>query len=105
MSGVVEQAEAQAAEQEFRDFLSELVEKDELSGAALGVTKLVIDKGRGALSDKQAYVFRKAVVEPYSAHCEQCYKAIPWSEAYEYFHSPGRCQECEAHYQAYFAKD
>ncbi|TIL25719.1 MAG: hypothetical protein E5Y88_12280 [Mesorhizobium sp.] len=105
MSGIVEHEEAKAAEAEFRNFLVDLVAKDELGGAALGVTKLVIEKGRDALSEKQSYAFRKAVLEPYSAHCDQCYRAIRWSEAYEYFHSPGRCQDCEVHYEAYMAKD
>ena len=35
----------------------------ELNGTALGITKQVIDKGRGSLSPKQEAVFQSEVVE------------------------------------------
>ncbi len=39
-----------------QEFVGHLIESDELEGAALGVAKLYVDKGRTALSDRQQLV-------------------------------------------------
>jgi hypothetical protein len=46
-------------DREYEDFLQEIVDGEHLEGAALGITKLVIDKGEDALSDKQRFVFNR----------------------------------------------
>lgn len=79
---------------EFSDFLQQLVDRDHLEGAALGITKLVIDKGDDFLTDKQRYVFRTEVLEVFVR--ESCVRgcSIPWSEMYEAHHNGGLCSYC-----------
>ncbi|CAB3705168.1 hypothetical protein LMG1866_02781 [Achromobacter ruhlandii] len=79
---------------EFGDFLQQLVDRDHLEGAALGITKLVIDKGESFLTDKQRYVFQKEVLDVFVK--ESCVRgcSIPWSEMYEAYDNGGLCSYC-----------
>ncbi len=105
MSGVVEEEERRREEAEFRDFLIQLVETGDLRGTdAEGIAKLVIDRGVGVLSSKQSFVFNRDVVRPYSAECDECNDRIPWAEAYEFHHSPGRCSACQARFEKYMSE-
>jgi len=76
------------------DFLQELIDREELSGAALGVTKVVIAEGEKALSGGQKDVF-KLVLDVYVTElCPRHGYRIPWGEMY-HFHSSGKCCYCE----------
>ena len=68
----------------FSEYLTYLVENGHLEGAALGIAKLVIDKGEEALSPKQKYVFHEHVIKPNTvSECMRCGNDIPWSEMIE----------------------
>ncbi|MFC1503726.1 hypothetical protein ACFL53_05255, partial [Pseudomonadota bacterium] len=79
----------------FSDFLGQLIDMEHLEGAALGITKLVIDKGEDALSTKQKFVFKKEVLDPYTvSECSRCASNIPWSEMYDAATEHGLCNYC-----------
>ena len=65
----------------FKEFLQHLVKGGNLEGAHLGITKIVIEKGESALTEKQRYVFSEHVIKPNTiAKCLMCGGNIPWSE-------------------------
>lgn len=72
--------------------MERLIEGDDIGDkAARGITKVVIDRGLDALSDKQRYVFKTQVEDKFpQPKCEECSETIPWDQAYEHIHSPGR---------------
>ncbi len=79
---------------EFNGFLQELIDARYLEGPARGITKLVIDKGREALSEKQEFIFQRHVIEEYvHERCNMCHQPIPWCEM---FHAidKGLCAAC-----------
>jgi hypothetical protein len=79
----------------FNDFLQALVDRSMLEGAALGITKVVIDKGVGALTPKQLYVFNEHVIGQYSrSGCSNCQIDIPWSEMRYAMDNGGLCSYC-----------
>jgi hypothetical protein len=70
-------------DREYEDFLQEIVDGEHLEGAALGITKLVIDKGEDALTDKQRFVFNRDVKQEFiTEECSRCGCEIPWCEMY-----------------------
>ena len=79
----------------YASFLQELVDGKHLEGAALGITKLVIDKGPGVLSPKQLFVFNKEVIDANTTQaCSRCEADIPWSEMYASLDNGGLCNYC-----------
>ena len=81
---------------EFAEFLRLLISMKHLDGAVEGITKLVINKGLGALTDKQRYVFDRDVADPYiTEECSRCGSNIPWSEMYEAHDNGGLCGWCD----------
>ena len=82
-------------ENEYRSFLQEVVDGGHLEGAPLGITKLVIEKGKEALSDKQKFVFERQVeAEFITRECTECTNDIPWSEMYAAYDNGGLCGWC-----------
>lgn len=80
---------------DFIDFLQTVVDMEHLDGPALGITKLVIQKGEGALSLKQEHVFKRDVLDIYARDsCSRCENTIPWSEMYEAYDNGGMCGYC-----------
>jgi len=77
-----------------RDYLRELINHDALEGPALGIAKLVIDRGPGALSEKQAYVFEQSVSDYVVPACNGCGAPIPWSEMYAATDNGKLCSWC-----------
>jgi hypothetical protein len=58
-----------------------LIESDLLEGAALGIAKQVLSKGRESLSEKQEYVFQRFVADKYfKLECSRCHIPMPTSE-------------------------
>ena len=79
---------------QFNGFLQQLIDARFLEDPALGITKLVIDKGRDALSEKQEFIFQRHVIDEYVHEaCDMCHQDIPWCEM---FHAidRGLCQAC-----------
>lgn len=67
----------------FKGFLQHLVKGGNLEGPALGITKIVIEKGESALTEKQRFIFREHAIKPNTiAKCSMCGGNIPWSEMY-----------------------
>jgi hypothetical protein len=84
-------------EGDFIDYLKLLISSGEadFDSTALGITKLVIDKGIDSLSEKQAYVFETFVLKEYTKkECSRCSSEIPWSEMYEAVFEGGMCGYC-----------
>src|SRR5688572_22043038 len=76
------------------EFLQQLIDRDEVTGASLDVIKLVIAKGEEALTGGQKDVF-KLVLDAYATEmCPRHGYHIPWGEMYE-FHVSGKCCWCE----------
>ena len=78
-----------------RAFLQELINLEAVEGPALGITKLVIDKGEDALSEKQRFVFHRHVLEPNTVEaCKFCECDIPWCEMSAALDNGGYCSWC-----------
>jgi hypothetical protein len=66
---------------DFNDFLKELVRNNRLNDTKEeGIVKLVVDKGVEALSEKQKFVFEKAISYYVYKECKRCGCEIPWCE-------------------------
>ena len=75
-------------------FLQELISARYLEDPARGITKLVIDKGREALSQKQEFVFQRNVIDEYvHERCDMCHQKIPWCEMFQAIEG-GLCAAC-----------
>jgi hypothetical protein len=73
----------ECSEQDFKDYLKYIVDVygQNLSEAALGITKKVIESGIDELSPKEQNVFQNYVLEPYTQkECVLCQEEIPWCE-------------------------
>lgn len=68
-------------EEDFKDFVKELIDNKRLNDSKEeGIASLVIDKGFDLLSDKQKFVFEKAISHFVYDKCTRCGNEIPWSE-------------------------
>ena len=87
--------ESRFQEEGFNDFLKEVVELGGIEGAALGITKQVMDKGYPSLTDNQIYVFKKEVLDHYvTDSCTMCASPIPWEEMVHASDNGGYCSWC-----------
>jgi hypothetical protein len=78
-----------------KEFLEELVKRDCLEAAALGITKKVIADGVESLSLKQRYVFDTYVIGEFATEkCESCQSPVLWSEMLEAYDNGGYCAHC-----------
>ena len=70
-------------EEDFGDFLSELVDGQRLNESKeYGIAKLAIEKGYSELTDKQKFVLKNAIEDFVYDDCLRCSCPIPWSEMY-----------------------
>lgn len=69
-----------SAEQDEREVLEYLVEYENLSGAALGVARQVIDRGRDSMSDGQLQVWDWYIAPYLKMKCRMCGSPLPASE-------------------------
>ena len=82
-------------EDEFINYIKELIDNEYLEGAALGVAKLFIAKGEMALSPKQKYIFDNDVVKENSyTRCNRCCEEIIWDEMLDALGNGGYCNYC-----------
>jgi hypothetical protein len=66
-----------------------------LSDAAVGITRLVMDKGLGYLSEKQLWVFKAEVIDRYFSGVCRCCQCVP--EAHEligFWENDRYCSSC-----------
>lgn len=79
-----------------KDFVSTLIEREMLEGAALGVAQKFVHEGELSLSENQRYVLEEHV---FNAHlvgeCSDCTNSIPMSEQLAALDNGGRCGYCE----------
>lgn len=103
MTGVVDDAASEDEWSDYRHFLEQLLQADDIEGqAAKGITKKVVAEGLVSLSANQLYVFKREVQGNFpQPRCEECRELIPWSEAYEHVHAPGRCSSCQHRYDKF----
>ena len=65
----------------FEEFLKYLININYLEVPALGITKQVIEKGMGSLTEKQKHVFQKHVLDDFEGRaCKLCGELIKWHE-------------------------
>lgn len=96
MSGIVEQHDKMKLEQSKNSYLQQLIDGEDIKGAAAGIAKKVIAEGEESLSGKQSYVFNEEVVKPYMhLKCEKCGTPIDFDDAYEALHGGMLCQTCQ----------
>lgn len=68
--------------QALNEFLKERIRHGGMSNAAVGIAKLVKDKGSDSLSSKQNYIFEHEVLGRYAnLRCRFCDSEIPIDEA------------------------
>lgn len=83
---------------DMNDFLEMLISLGRLedNSVALGIAKLVLDKGEDILTEKQKAVFEKHVISPYlNKTCKLCQCEISLSEAIGAFEeNDGYCSSC-----------
>lgn len=95
----LEQGEKEMPNQEqseFDEFLQAVIDNGHLDGSALGIARLVLDRGQNVLSQAQAHVFQVQVLDEYAQEdCDRCQAEIPWSEKYNAYHNGGLCSYCE----------
>lgn len=82
-------------EDDFEGFVEDLIKSGRLDDKAEGIAKRMLDKGYDSLSDKQKYVFVKAIEENYVKECQRCGCDIPWCEMLEALDNGGFCGYCQ----------
>ncbi|MDK4735601.1 hypothetical protein [Rhizobium sp. CNPSo 3490] len=106
MSGIAEQKEREDEERDYKAFLQQLIEGEDITGAAAGVTKKVITDGEESLVGGQIWTFDEHVKKPYlSPKCSQCGDHISWDQAYYALHGGGLCASCQHDKDKFFSKD
>ena len=81
---------------DFAEFLEQLLQGGHLEDAAEGITKKVVAEGIDSLSDKQRFVFEKHVINEFVREtCNSCSYTISWSEMYAACDNGGLCNWCE----------
>lgn len=87
--------ESRFNEEDFADYLQELINHHRLEDAPLGITTRVIDRGYNVLSAKQKYVFiNETIIKNSVEKCERCEIDIPWCEMLEATENGGLCNYC-----------
>ncbi len=88
--------EKRYSEEDFNGFVQELLDGKKLSDSKEeGIAKLVIDKGFESLTDKQKFVFEKAISHYVYDECSRCGNPIPWCEMSAAEDNGGECSWCQ----------
>lgn len=82
-------------EDDFEDFVEDLVKSGRLDDKEAGIAKRMLDKGYDSLSEKQKYVFDKMIKNNSVEECKRCACDIPWSEMLEALDNGGYCNYCQ----------
>ena len=82
-------------EPDFKGYLNDLINTGRLSDTEAGITKQVIDKGYDSLSEKQKFVFDRAISNNSIDECKTCGTDIPWSEMLNALDNGGLCSHCQ----------
>lgn len=82
-------------EEDFEGFVEDLIKLGRLEDKEFGISKRMLDKGYGSLSDKQKYVFDKMIDSNSVEECKRCACDIPWCEMLEALDNGGYCNYCQ----------
>ncbi|MDN0023367.1 hypothetical protein [Leyella lascolaii] len=82
-------------EEDFEGFVEDLIKSGRLEDKEFGISKRMLDKGYGSLSDKQKYVFDKMIDSNSVEECKRCACDIPWCEMLEALDNGGYCNYCQ----------
>lgn len=82
-------------ESDFKDYLNDLINTGRLSDTEAGIAKQVIDKDYDSLSEKQKFVFDRAISNNSIEECKTCGTDIPWSEMLNALDNGGLCSHCQ----------
>lgn len=82
-------------EEDFNGFVEELINSSRLEGKEAGIAKLMLDKGYDSLSEKQKFVFDRAIEDNIVDECQRCGDDIPWCEMLEALDNGGYCGYCQ----------
>lgn len=78
----------------FNGFVEELINYSRIEDIELGIAKRMLAKGYDSLSDKQKYVFDKAIEKNAVDKCQRCDIDILWREMLEALDNGGYCNYC-----------
>jgi hypothetical protein len=83
-------------EEDFEDFLKELIQTNCLDQPVLGISKQAVGRGIGSLSVKQRSILDRCIMAYYfTEKCARCCSDIPWSEMSLANNNGGYCGWCE----------
>lgn len=82
-------------EEDFNSFVEQLIQSGRLNETESGIAKYYLDKGFSKLSDKQKFVFNRAIENNYVIECARCAMDIPWCEMLEALDNGGYCNYCQ----------
>lgn len=82
-------------EDDFEGFVQDLIKSGRLDDKEIGISKLMLDKGYDNLSEKQKYVFDKAIEKNSVEYCDFCSTPISWCEMMEALDNGGLCIGCQ----------
>lgn len=82
-------------EEDFEGFVQDLIGSGRLDEKEAGIAKRMLDKGYDTLSDKQKFVFDKAIENNVIKECQRCGCDIPWCEMLEALDNGGYCNYCQ----------
>ena len=82
-------------EDDFNGFVEELINSSRLESKEAGIAKQMLDKGYDSLSEKQRYIFDKAIENNTVDECQRCGVDIPWCEMLEALDNGGYCGYCQ----------
>lgn len=82
-------------EDDFNGFVEELINSSRLEGKEAGIAKQMLDKGYDSLSEKQRYIFDKAIENNTVDECQRCGVDIPWCEMLEALDNRSYCGYCQ----------
>lgn len=87
--------ETRFLEDDFEGFVQDLINSGRLEEKEAGIAKRMLDKGYDSLSEKQRYVFDKAIENNSVKECKRCGCDIPWCEMLEALDNGGFCNYCQ----------
>lgn len=87
--------ETRFLEDDFEGFVQDLINSGRLEEKEAGIAKRMLDKGYDSLSEKQRYVFDKAIENNSVKECKRCVCDIPWCEMLEALDNGGYCNYCQ----------
>lgn len=82
-------------EEDFNGFVEGLINSSRLEGKEAGIAKQMLDKGYDSLSEKQKFVFDRAIENNTVDECKFCGADIPWGEMLAALDNEGYCGHCQ----------